>query len=306
MPLRSTTVEDDSPEARLYGQPFNKQQDLRKLQHYLAQLRNEVDQAAYLQLGDLLWRIHYLPNRFDELKDLRIWYDQDRNIEGVVFFLVCQDNPEFFLRPRLFESRMATEMVNWAKSRARQTKARKILTSCISGDGMKERFLLKKGFIAVDDTLVFMGRKLKERLPVSQLPRDYSMIYHDHESCIPSVTGTVLTTDQYAHICHAPGYKRDLGLRVLYKNAEIASGCICWHDDLDRSALLEPVGTAEQHRRKGLAFATIMKTLSNLRKYGVENVFVRTGKKNMSAIHLYRKCGFEILKEDNGWRLDLF
>lgn len=37
---------------------FNRNDDLRKLQAFLVEMRHRVDQAAYFQLGDLLWRMY--------------------------------------------------------------------------------------------------------------------------------------------------------------------------------------------------------------------------------------------------------
>ena len=286
----------------MHGHAFNPTQDLRNLQNFLAELRHDVGQAAALHYGDLLWRMRNPANRFDPSTDLRVWTQPDGMIDGFVFHLVCEDNPEFMLRPSHYESEIATEMVAWARLRSKQAGATIMETSCVAGDIEKEKFLRRHGFTHFDDVYVFMGRSLAAPIPAAQPPDHYAIVSHD-ECRIPSVTGTEMTAPEYANICAMPGYRDDLGLRVCYREREIVAGCICWFDDIAGSALFEPVGTVASHRGKGLAFAAMTQTLTNLRRTGARHVYVKTHKENVPAIRLYEKLGFAILAEDNGWRL---
>jgi len=283
---------------------FNHDADLKRLQRFLVEMRVEDSQAAYFHYGDLLWRIHYAPNQLNASADIRIWSAENGEIDGFVFYLVNDNNPEFFLRPSLYESKMADEMIEWAKVRAQTVNAHAMETGCVAGESAKEAFLKRHGFVAYDEVFVFMARSLADQGPTFELPADYSFVSNS-ECDLPGVTGTAITREQYAEICRAPGYRDDLGLRVCYKNREIVAGCICWFDDLARSALFEPVGTVAAHRGKGLALAVMAKTLANLRAYEAENVYVRTHKDNIPAVRLYEKLGFEIGAEENGWKLAL-
>ncbi|MGC9349405.1 MAG: hypothetical protein ACP5JG_14800 [Anaerolineae bacterium] len=92
--------------------PLNSLDDLRRLQRFLVQMRHQVAQAAYFQFGDLIWRTYYPPNGFHVTRDVRIWDRAGGVIDGFVFYLPRDGNPEFFLRPELYNSRIADEMVS--------------------------------------------------------------------------------------------------------------------------------------------------------------------------------------------------
>lgn len=286
----------------MHGRAFDRQKDIRKLQVFLAEMRHQVAQAAYFQFGDLMWRMHFLPNGFDGTTDIRIWSSDDGEICGFVFYLAPDDNPEFFLRPELYDSRIADEMISWAVARALASNATAIETSCIDSDTVKTEFLKRVGFQPLDDVMVFMERQLDDTIPACQLPNGYSIVSQVDHLEVVSITGRRITREQNAHVCNAPGYKNDLGLRVCHQNQRIVGGCICWYDDIDNCGEFEPVGINEEHRRKGLAFAVMAKTMENLKKYGADMVYVRTGKDNAPAIRLYQKLGFDITHEDFGWK----
>jgi GNAT superfamily N-acetyltransferase len=286
----------------MQGRAFDKAEDMGKLQAFLVEMRHQVGQAAYFQWGDVLWRMHYGPNGFDETRDIRLWCDQSGKIAGLVFYLPSHENPEFFLRPELYDSPIADAMVAWGMARAAADNALSIETSCIDCDAAKAAFLKRQGFQLYNDVMVFMTRRLDDPIPVGQLPKEYGIVSSADRPDLAKVTGKSMTPAHYAQICNAPGYKHDLGLRVCYQGQEIVSGCIGWYDALDRCGEFEPVGTSEGHRRKGLAFAVMAKVMENLRRYGAETVYVRAYKDNGPAVRLYQKLGFHITNEDYGWK----
>ncbi len=281
---------------------FNRADDIPKLQAFLVEMRHRVDQAAYFHLGDLLWRIYYLRNGFDDARDLRLWCDDRGEIAGFVFYHSPDDNPEFFLRPERYDDPLADAMVAWAVDRARAGGAPAVDTSCIDTDTAKAAFLRRAGFQPVNDTMVFMARSLADPIPEVRLPEGYALIAGAGHPELSSITGNPLTPEAYAHLRRAPGYKPDLAVRACYRGREIAAGCICWYDDLDRCGEFEPVGTAEAHRQQGLATAVLAQTMRNLRRYDADTVYVRTYKDNLPAVGLYQKMGFRITHEDHGWR----
>lgn len=155
------------------------------------------------------------------------WEREDGRVEGFVFYITRDDNPEFFLRPERYDSRMAEEMVAWAAARARESHAPSIDTSCIDGDERKATFLRRAGFQPVDDVMVFVERALADPLPAFPLPQEYSIVSALDRPDLAGVSRSTLTREAYEAICRAPGYRDDLGLRVCYEGQAIVAGCIC-------------------------------------------------------------------------------
>ncbi|MCP4177136.1 MAG: GNAT family N-acetyltransferase [bacterium] len=287
-----------------YGREFKPDTDIKKLQHFCVEMRNKVSQGGYFHLGDLLFRINLSSNKIDVARDIRIWEDSER-INGFVFYIPTLKNPEFLLRPELYGSSISKEMVDWTIERAKQGKADKIEVSCIDTDKKKEEFLIENSFTKFDDPYVFMEKSL-DSVPSYSLPEGYSFISNNDRPDLPGVTGNVENTrKEYQRMCSPDEYIDDLGLRVCYNQIEIAAGCICWFDRIDNSGLFEPVGTNEKHRKKGLAFLVMTKTMENLKKYGADKVYVRTTNANKPAIRLYESLGFNITDIDNGWELKI-
>jgi GNAT superfamily N-acetyltransferase len=268
-------------------------------------MRRQVAQAAYFQLGDLLWRIHYPPNHFSPTTDLPIWEDDDGSILGFGFFLRMQVNPEFYMDPSLYDSRLGDEMIAWALDLARAQGKTAIETSCISGDDRKAAFLGDHGFTCSGDPMLFQERRLD--LPISDvnIPKGYIVAPLRVETTQLSVTGnSPFPRAAYLAMRRAPGYRPDLDAKA-YQGDTVVAGCLCWLDEVDSCGELEPVGTHPDHRRKGLAAACITQALLALRQHGATMAYVRPFKANTAAVALYEKVGFRTADEDLCWRLEV-
>ncbi len=286
-----------------FGRRFEPKNDIIKLQQFLSEMRNLVSQAGYFHLGDLIFRIYKHSNNFDLNKDIRIWEDSGR-INGFVLYLQTENNPEFQIRPELYETTITNEMITWTIDRAKELGLKNIEVSCLDKDVLKHRFLIKNGFTKFDDPFVCMEMD-HIKIPKYELPKEYSFATISELPQLTRITGDENSNEEYKRMLLSNKYKDDLGIRVCYRNREIVSGCICWYDDIDNCGLFEPVGTKQEHRRKGLAFAVMAKTLENLTRYGADKVYIHTGKDNISAIKLYEKLGFRITNLDHGYELQV-
>jgi predicted N-acetyltransferase YhbS len=94
----------------------------------------------------------------------------------------------------------------------------------------------------------------------------------------------------------APDYRRELDLYVVAPDGEFASFCIAWWDERNRIAMLEPVGTVPQHRRKGLARAVVLEAIRRVAALGTERVFVGSDQV------FYLSIGFELAYSGHHWR----
>jgi hypothetical protein len=65
----------------------------------------------------------------------------------------------------------------------------------------------------------------------------------------------------YHNIQRIPLYRRDLDVVAVAPNGEIASFCTVWFDDVTRTGVFEPVGTAPEHQRRGLGKAVMCEGL---------------------------------------------
>lgn len=95
----------------------------------------------------------------------------------------------------------------------------------------------------------------------------------------------------YHNIQKAPLYRRDLDIVVVAPNGEFAAFCTIWFDDVTRTGLFEPVGTAPDHQRRGLGKSILTEGLTRLKRQGADIAYV--GSYSEPAHALYASVGFE-------------
>ncbi len=93
----------------------------------------------------------------------------------------------------------------------------------------------------------------------------------------------------YGNIRNAPDYRAELDLFILNPAGEVVSFCGLWYDEVNHIAILEPVGTHIDYRRRGLGKAVIYEGLNRLRSLGVREVYVGSGQPFYRSIGLQKE-----------------
>lgn len=93
---------------------------------------------------------------------------------------------------------------------------------------------------------------------------------------------------------HAWPYRAELDWLVEAPDGAAVSFCLVWLDGHNRVGVLEPVGTAPEHRRLGLATAAMLAALHAVRRLGAESarVCARGDDAYPSARAAYQAMGF--------------
>jgi ribosomal protein S18 acetylase RimI-like enzyme len=94
----------------------------------------------------------------------------------------------------------------------------------------------------------------------------------------------------YRNVQRAPLYRRDLDLVAVAPSGELAAFCTVWFDDVTRTGIFEPVGTAPAHQRRGLGRAVMTEGLRRLQCLGATLAYV--GSYGPRAHALYEAVGF--------------
>ncbi|MBN2171755.1 MAG: GNAT family N-acetyltransferase [Candidatus Krumholzibacteriota bacterium] len=103
----------------------------------------------------------------------------------------------------------------------------------------------------------------------------------------------------YANIERAPLYRPDLDLVAEAPDGAIAAFATVWFDPVTQTGAFEPVGTAPEHRRRGLGKAVIAEGLRRLKDLGAETAHV--GSYGEPAHSLYASMGFTEYDVSEGW-----
>jgi ribosomal protein S18 acetylase RimI-like enzyme len=111
-----------------------------------------------------------------------------------------------------------------------------------------------------------------------------------HAAAFP---GAGWTTELYRHVMESPGY--DPGRELVAETAEgvFAAFAVTWYDDLNRTGLLEAVGTHPDHQQRGLGRAVVRFAVHHMAAAGMEFAIVTNFASNAASEALYRSAGFE-------------
>jgi len=92
------------------------------------------------------------------------------------------------------------------------------------------------------------------------------------------------------HMTSSPHFKKKYTF-VAIKDDSYVSYAGIWYLDQTKTALIEPVATVPEHRRKGLSKACIYHAIKEVRKDGAKDIFVD------STQQFYKDIGFEMYHE---------
>ena len=99
----------------------------------------------------------------------------------------------------------------------------------------------------------------------------------------------------YEGLQRASDYQKELDIYVVAPDGDYVAFCISWWDEGNRIASLEPVGTAPDHRRKGLARAVVLEAIHRVATLGADRVFVGSDQE------FYLSLGFELAFPAHHW-----
>lgn len=89
-------------------------------------------------------------------------------------------------------------------------------------------------------------------------------------------------------------YRAELDWVAVAPEGSFAANCLCWLDEENKIAEVEPVGTHPDHRRRGLAAAVCLAALRAARAAGAETGLVYPVN-GLPAATLYESIGFRAI-----------
>ena len=92
-------------------------------------------------------------------------------------------------------------------------------------------------------------------------------------------------------------YRPDLDLFILDAEDNVAAHGLCWYDPVTATGVVEPMRTADDHQRRGLARHILTSGVELLARAGVKRVKIGYEPDNPASSHLYLNVGFEPVKQ---------
>jgi mycothiol synthase len=281
---------------------------------FLSNDRKEVAwQAARLDY----WRWHGVENlhEYPSLDvSVFVWETVDGRIRAVL-------NPEgtgvahLQVHPAARTADLLEEMIGVAEERLARPGPdgkRKLQVWCNEHDDLCQRILARRGYAKGDWPEYQRRRSLDEPIPKVALAPGYTVRPLGGAEELPARSwvswrafhpdepdGAYGGYDWYHNIQRMPLYRRDLDIVAVAPGGELAAFCTIWYDDVTRTGYVEPVGTAPEHRRRGLGKAVMYEALRRLRSMGATLACV--GSYSPAAHALYASVGFTEYELSEPW-----
>lgn len=294
---------------RNYDQPT----DITLLQIFNAQQSKQTGGCGYIHTGDIFYHIYSGNKVLNPQKILTIWEDEN----GVAAWMLSSPRRKEFevqVRTDLREDEFEKEVLLYGEKRTielmKEHNVESDTLNCdlFGCDNRRKQLLLELGWTAACE-----AEYVYNRMPLENLPKPVQTTgYHirpvkgvEEAARVAEVHnasfGSNWTSEEYLRMMESPGYCHELEFIAESDTGAFAGFTLTWHDSINKSGLLEPVGVHRDHRRKGLGKALVLHAIHHMKESGLEYAIVMNEMANKAALNLYRSCGF------NPWkRLDTY
>lgn len=226
-----------------------------------------------------------------------IWEDDNSNIIGVVH---SEDGGDaFFELGSEYDRNLLNEMMDFAEENLSVIKdTKKSLSLWISTEKPElEEIALERGYTKPNwtaDTNYLnietqdFSYKMPDGFKIQSM--EFSNELEKRSQCFSrafnSPSDKITTVEIYKRLQEAPDYNPEFDIYALSSEGDICAFCLIWFDEKNKYAVLEPVGTDPDFRRKGLAKACIYEAIKRVKKLGAQRIFVGSDQK------FYQDIGF--------------
>jgi ribosomal protein S18 acetylase RimI-like enzyme len=260
-----------------------------------------------LTVGELDWwrGTHADPAH---IANASLWFVDDA-LAG--FLWPSGNNADLLLHPAHRE--LAPVMLDWAEANlaaAEDDHSPFVTTWAITQDAGRVALLEARGYMRTDDHLVFHTADLRRSIPAPGLPPGFTIRAFAGEGEIEervevhrsAFHPSRMTVEKHRRVMASPTYRQELDLMVIAPDGTPAAYCIVWVDAVNRFGVFEPVGTHQDHRRRGLARAVLLHGQRLLQSLGAEVAHVYAAGGNDASTALYPAAGFVVTDRNYQWK----
>lgn len=295
---------------KLTMRPYRDEDDYWRIRQFLRDvyLRNGRTEHSWLPQRLDYWRFFGMPVLGDGAleTDVFLWETPSGELASVLNseargWAYLQVDPE--LRTAELEDEMLTVAEEKLRTIGKRTGRPVLVVAAQDGDALRTDLLARRGYERkVDWQECPRTRDLGLPIPDVRLPEGYPIramqptdedgrrrrraswrAFHRDEPI-----DQAFADSSYRFIECEPLYRRDLDLVAEAPNGDIASFATVWYDDALRVCTFEPVGTAPEHQKRGLARAVIAEGMRRARDMGARTASVGGGgASNPEADRLY-------------------
>lgn len=251
--------------------------------------------------SDLLWRAYRFPV-LDTTGDIALAEDADGSLLGFAWRFANGD-VDLIVHPDHTRDALVAPLLAWAEERHRaplSPHGRPLTAWSLESNTALRDALTRAGYTRAEGHYVHRARSLEDPLPAVTIPDGYTVRAvagldeapvraEVHRKAFRSVR---VTDAGYRRMMEAPGYDPALDVVAVAPDETFAAFTLAWFDPTLGLGEFEPVGTAPDHQRRGLARATGVEALRRLRDRGAATALVNAHGDDPASNALYESLGF--------------
>lgn len=279
--------------------------DVALLQSFTAEATAVTGGCGYVHPGDIPHRLFNGNKHFDPAEVMTIWEDE-AGVAGWVLVSARFRGFDAQVRPDLRGGSFEREVLEYAEVHTAESMRRNriesdhMLADAFRCDSARIELLGELGFAGDGEPPYVINRARIADLAEPVVPAGYSIrpvagveeaaaVAALHAAAFP---GAGWTTDLYRYVMESPGYDPGRELVAETTDGELAAFAVTWYDELNRTGLLEAVGTHPDHRQRGLGRAVVSFAAHHMSAAGMEHTIVANFASNAASEALYRGAGF--------------
>lgn len=206
------------------------------------------------------------------------------------------------------------DMLDWAEAHLAQPNQQgqhQLELDVYEYDTFRQEMLVRRGYEKTSWYGFLRWRSIDGSIPDVPVPEGYRIRslkrgeWHDTARWAAVINQVFAhakpTPNGIARFQSSPIYQHDLHLVAEAPDGTFAAFAGLTVEDVNRTAVFEPVGTHPDHRQKKLAQAVMAEGLRRLRLRGIQTVYVGTGDM-IPANRLYESLGFTDFHQSFIWR----
>lgn len=285
--------------------PYRDAADLALLQSFNSAAIAVTGGCGYVHPGDIPHRLFNGNKYFDAAEVMTVWED-DSGVAAWVLVGPRHRSYDAQVRPDLRSGGFERGVLEYADGRTEEL----MRTHDIAGDRMlgdafrcdltRIELLTDLGWVRDGEPPYVVNRARIAHLDEPVIPAGYSIrpvagveeaadVAGLHAAAFPRAGWT---TELYRHVMESPGYDPGRELVAEGPDGTLVAFAVTWYDYLNRTGLLEAVGTHPDHRRRGLGKAVVNFAAHHMANAGMEFATVANFESNAASGALYRSAGF--------------
>ncbi len=262
--------------------------------------------CGYVHPGDIPHRLFNGNKHFDPAEVMTVWEDGS----GVAAWVLVGPRHRSYdaqVRPDLRGGVFEREVLEYADAHTvelmslHDVESDQMLGDAFRCDLVRVGLLAEMGWVLDEEPPYVINRARIDDLAEAVIPAGYSIrpvagveeagaVAALHSAAFP---GAAWTTELYRQVMESPGYDPGRELVAEAADGALAAFAVTWYDDVNRTGLLEAVGTHPDHQRRGLGRAVVTFAAHHMATAGMESAIVANFASNTASEALYRSAGFE-------------